>query len=119
MLGMEAYIEYLNKSDKTVLKALEVLDKGESFPKAPEQPIEPKVSDEGTKKQLRKQIAQEKRRHGITELITKSAALLEKLEQHPKFASARTVLLYYSLDDEVQTHDFVENGTGRKQFCCR
>ena len=33
---MEAYIEYLNKSDKTVLKALEVLDKGESFPKAPE-----------------------------------------------------------------------------------
>lgn len=50
MLGMEAYIEYLNKSDKTVLKALEVLDKGESFPKAPEQPIEPKVSDEGTKK---------------------------------------------------------------------
>ncbi|WP_420511766.1 hypothetical protein, partial [Klebsiella pneumoniae] len=44
MLGMEAYIEYLNKSDKTVLKALEVLDKGESFPKAPEQPIEPKVS---------------------------------------------------------------------------
>ena len=34
--------------------------------------------------------------------------MLEKLEQHPKFASARTVLLYYSLDDEVQTHDFVE-----------
>ena len=40
--------------------------------------------------------------------MTKSAALLEKLEQHPKFASARTVLLYYSLGDEVQTHDFVE-----------
>lgn len=50
MLGMEAYIEYLNKSDKPVLKALEILDKGESFPKAPEQPIEQKVSDEGTKK---------------------------------------------------------------------
>lgn len=38
----------------------------------------------------------------------KSVALLEKLEQHPKFASAHTVLLYYSLGDEVQTHDFVE-----------
>lgn len=50
MLGMEAYIEYLNKSDKTVLKALEILDKGESFPKAPEQPAETKRSDEGTKK---------------------------------------------------------------------
>lgn len=34
--------------------------------------------------------------------------MLEKLEQHPKFVSARTVLLYYSLGDEVQTHDFVE-----------
>lgn len=60
------------------------------------------------KKQLRKQIAQEKSRHGITELTTKSAALLEKLEQHPKFAAAHTVLLYYSLADEVHTHDFVE-----------
>lgn len=60
------------------------------------------------KKQLRKQIAQEKRRHGITELTTKSAALLEKLEQHPRFKAARTVLMYYSLGDEVQTHAFVE-----------
>lgn len=50
MLGMESYIQYLNQSDKNVLKALEVLDKGESLPKAPEQPIEPKVSNEGTKK---------------------------------------------------------------------
>lgn len=50
MLGMEAYIEFLNKSDKTVLKALEVLEKGESFPQAPEQPIEAKQNDEGTEK---------------------------------------------------------------------
>lgn len=34
--------------------------------------------------------------------------MLEKLEQHPKFEAARIVLLYYSLPDEVQTHDFVE-----------
>lgn len=32
MLGMEAYIEFLNKTDTTVLKAIEVLDKGESVP---------------------------------------------------------------------------------------
>ena len=67
------------------------------------------------KKQLRKQIAQEKSRHDITELTTKSAALLEKLEQHPKFAAARTVLLYYSLGDEVQTHDFVEKWYRQKK----
>ncbi len=34
MLGMEAYVEYLNESDKTVLKAVEILEKGESFPQA-------------------------------------------------------------------------------------
>ena len=32
MLGMEAYVEYLNESDKTVLKAVEILEKGEIFP---------------------------------------------------------------------------------------
>lgn len=36
MLGIEEYIKYLNKSDNTVLKAVEVLEKGESVPKAPE-----------------------------------------------------------------------------------
>ena len=36
MLGMEAYVEFLNETDKTVLKAVEILEKGESFPQAPE-----------------------------------------------------------------------------------
>lgn len=27
MLGMEAYVEYLNESDKTVLKAVEILER--------------------------------------------------------------------------------------------
>lgn len=40
MLNMEEYLKFLNQSDKTVLKALEVLEKGESFPQAPEQKLE-------------------------------------------------------------------------------
>lgn len=36
MLGIEEYIKYLNQSDTTVAKALEVLRKGESYPKVPE-----------------------------------------------------------------------------------
>ena len=36
ILGTEPYIEYWNKDDNTVLKAVEVLEKGEAFPKAPE-----------------------------------------------------------------------------------
>lgn len=37
MLGMEAYICFLNVTDSAVLRALEVLEKGEAFPKAPEE----------------------------------------------------------------------------------
>lgn len=35
MLGIEEYIKYLNHTDVTVNKALEVLQKGESYPQAP------------------------------------------------------------------------------------
>ena len=71
MLGMEAYIEYLNKNDKTVLKALEVLDKGESFPRAPE-PVEPKADDERTKKTTAQADSTEKepaRHHRINDEV--------------------------------------------------
>lgn len=40
MLGIEAYITYSNLTDKTVQKALEVLEKGESFPQAPQKTSE-------------------------------------------------------------------------------
>lgn len=40
MLGIEAYITYSNLTDKTVQKALEVLEKGESFPQAPKKTSE-------------------------------------------------------------------------------
>ena len=40
MLDMEDYLKYLNQQDPTVLKALEVLEKEQSFPKAPEQNLE-------------------------------------------------------------------------------
>lgn len=36
VLGTESYIKYWNRDDNTVLKAVEVLEKGEAFPKAPE-----------------------------------------------------------------------------------
>lgn len=35
MQGMESYIKYLNRFDNTVLKAIEVLEKGEAFPQIP------------------------------------------------------------------------------------
>lgn len=36
MLDMDQYIRYLNQTDTAVLKALEVLERGEAFPQAPE-----------------------------------------------------------------------------------
>ena len=52
MLDMEDYLKYLNQQDPTVLKALEVLEKEESFPKAPEQNME--SNHEGTEKAIAK-----------------------------------------------------------------
>ena len=40
MLNMEEYVKYINQSDKTVLKALEVLEAEKSFPNAPEEKSE-------------------------------------------------------------------------------
>lgn len=57
-----------------------------------------------------------KSRHTATELTANSIALLNKLEQHPLFIAAKTVLLYYSLGDEVQTHDFIEKWYRQKDI---
>ena len=52
MLNMEEYLKFLNQSDATVLKALEVLEAGESFPQAPEQ--KPEEANERTEKSIAK-----------------------------------------------------------------
>ena len=51
MLNMEEYLKFLNQSDKTVQKALEVLEAEESFPKAPEQKLEA-AQNEGTEETI-------------------------------------------------------------------
>ena len=40
MLDMEDYLKYLNQLDPTVLKAIEILEDGKSFPSAPEEKLE-------------------------------------------------------------------------------
>ena len=52
MLNMEEYLKFLNQSDPTVQKALEVLKAGDSFPQAPEQISE--ETNEGTEKTIAK-----------------------------------------------------------------
>lgn len=38
------------------------------------------------------------------------------LEAHPAFEAARTILLYHSLKDEVNTHSFIEKWSRKKRI---
>lgn len=50
MLGQEAYIRYANESDPTVKAAIELLEKGETFPKAPLTIEQPKTEKKNERK---------------------------------------------------------------------
>lgn len=66
------------------------------------------------KKSLRKQIARLKGRMETSALSAASERLFVHLEQSARFQAAHTVLCYYSLPDEVQTHAFVERWKDEK-----
>lgn len=48
-----------------------------------------------------------KKKYSLEEKKCKSATVWEKVEQDEHFQTARTVLAYWSMEDEVFTHDFV------------
>ena len=68
------------------------------------------------KKLLRKQIKEEKKRQPEERLAMLSSALLQHIENHPRFLASKTILCYYSLGDEVQTHAFVEKWYNKKKI---
>lgn len=47
---------------------------------------------------------------------SQSAEILAALKAHPAFRAAHTVLLYHSLPDEVDTHDFIREWSDKKQI---
>lgn len=47
---------------------------------------------------------------------SQSAEILAALEAHPAFRAANTILLYHSLPDEVDTHDFIRKWSNRKRI---
>ncbi|NDW13718.1 5-formyltetrahydrofolate cyclo-ligase [Bacteroides sp. 214] len=66
------------------------------------------------KKQLRKQIREKKSLHSDSTLTAWSDETLRRLEAHPAFCRAKVVVAYYSLPDEVCTHQFVERWARQK-----
>lgn len=65
---------------------------------------------------MRKQIRAAKATQEPHTLTANSRILLNQIEQHPHFIAARTILLYHSLSDEVQTHDFIEKWYTQKKI---
>lgn len=66
------------------------------------------------KKELRKQIKNLKNQYSPEQKIEMSRPLWQELEQNILFRQARTVLLYWSMEDEVFTHDYVNKWAGEK-----
>ncbi|MBQ9638116.1 MAG: 5-formyltetrahydrofolate cyclo-ligase [Bacteroidales bacterium] len=60
------------------------------------------------KQQLRKEIRAEKRAMPPAKKELQSQQVMARVEQLPAFNSASVVLLYWSMDDEVATHSFVD-----------
>ena len=74
--------------------------------------IKGKIMDE--KKALRREIRQLKKACPYEEKLRKSVSVWEKVEQLPAFQQADIVLAYWSMEDEVYTHDFVKRWAGSK-----
>lgn len=74
--------------------------------------IKGKIMDE--KKALRIEIRQLKRACPLEERRRKSLSVWEAVERDEVFLQAETVLAYWSMDDEVYTHDFVNKWAGSK-----
>lgn len=68
------------------------------------------------KKDLRKIIRDRKRQYSSSTLEELSLSVLSHLEENGHLQSAHTVMMYYSLPDEVNTHRFVDSlvASGKK-----
>ena len=59
------------------------------------------------KSELRKKVRAAKREVPLENKIQLSKPIMEGVEALEEFRNAQTVLMYWSMDDEVYTHDFV------------
>ena len=60
------------------------------------------------KSELRQQMKVLKRQFTSNQLREQSLVLVNKVLRHPRVNAAQTILLYYSMADEVDTHNLVD-----------
>ncbi|PKP05426.1 MAG: 5-formyltetrahydrofolate cyclo-ligase [Bacteroidetes bacterium HGW-Bacteroidetes-6] len=68
------------------------------------------------KKTMRKEMRQRKASISAEEKLRKSALIFNYIERQDWFVEAKTVMCYWSLPDEVFTHDFVLKWKNEKIF---
>lgn len=68
------------------------------------------------KQELRKQIRAAKKAVPFCEKCSRSLPIMQQVETLKEFQQAQTILLYWSMDDEVQTHDFVNKWYQQKRL---
>ncbi|WP_421920539.1 5-formyltetrahydrofolate cyclo-ligase [Marinifilum sp.] len=64
-----------------------------------------KIDDQ--KRKIRKEMKLLKLDYSLQQRKEMSVPILKKLEELPEFKEAKTVMLYWSMNDEVFSHDFV------------
>ena len=68
------------------------------------------------KKELRRIVRAAKNEVPLEAKMARSESVMLKVEQMPEFQNVSTVLLYWSMDDEVYTHDFVRRWYREKRI---
>jgi len=66
------------------------------------------------KRDLRLHIRKLKKQFSLNEFKEKSRIVMGRIESHSAFKNANTVMAYWSLQDEVYTHDFLEKWKYKK-----
>lgn len=76
------------------------------------------LTDIEKKKELRRLVSSMKKAIPVNERKSRSEKVIERLKKMPKFMQAGSVMLYWSLPDEVFTHDLVLDcaASGKKVY---
>lgn len=69
-----------------------------------------------TKSEIRREIRKLKNQQSSAQSIAKSTEICNQLALCPEFQKAQRILLYHSLTDEVNTHQFIEDWSKTKEL---
>ncbi|MFO7722111.1 MAG: 5-formyltetrahydrofolate cyclo-ligase [Bacteroidales bacterium] len=68
------------------------------------------------KAELRRLMREKRGRLSENEVLNRSSVIIGKIEVMLEFLKAKTVLIYWSLPEEVQTHEFIRKWSDIKSF---